>query len=104
MNVPEHEAGCLSWPHSKPGAIGVALAVLFLVVFGLNLWTARGGEQNGGLVFATFLTALGALAGLVLSAVAIMRRHERSLLVFLPLVVGVLVFAFIAVEIVVGHD
>ena len=54
--------------------------------------------------FATFLTALGALAGLVLAAVAIARRHARSLVVFLPLVVGVLVFAFIAVEVVVGHD
>ena len=77
---------------------------LFLVVFGLNLWTASGSEQNGFLVFATFLAGLGALAGLVLSAVAIVRQHERSLWVFLPLAVGILVSAFLAVEIFVGHD
>jgi ABC-type transport system involved in cytochrome c biogenesis permease subunit len=68
------------------------------------LWTASGGYQNGFLVFLTFLAALGMLAGLILSTVAIVRQRERSLLVYLPLVVGVLALAFLTVEIVVGHD
>jgi hypothetical protein len=84
--------------------MSVALAALFLVVLGLNLWTASGGDQNGGLVFATFLAALGALAALILSAVAIVRRHERSLLVWLPFIIGVLVLGFFAVEVFIGHD
>ena len=104
MNVPRPDPSFLSWPHSKAGAMSVALAALFLVVLGLNLWTSDEGDQNGLLVFATFLTALGALAALILSAVAIVRRHERSLLVFLPLVIGVLVVAFLAVEILIEHD
>lgn len=104
MNVSRPHFSVRSRPHSTAGIVGVALAALFLVVLGLNLWTASGGEQNGFLVVATFLTGLSALAGLVLSAVAIVRRHERSLLVVLALVVGVLVFAFLAAEIFVGHD
>ena len=104
MNVSRPHFSFLSWPRSKAGVSSVALAALFLVVLGLNMWASDGGEQNGFLVFATFLAALGVLAALILSAVAIVRQHERSLLVFLPLVIGVLVFAFFAVEIFVGYD
>ncbi len=104
MNVSRPRSGFLSWPHSKAGAMSVVPAVLFLVVLGLNLGTSDGGDQNGFLAFATFLTAVGALAGLILAAVAIVRRHERSLVVLLPLMVGVMIFTFLAVEIFVGHD
>lgn len=104
MNVLRPHSSVLSWPHSKAGTVGAALAVLFLVVLGLNLGMSGGGDQNGFLVFATFLAAIGALRGLVLSAVAIVRQHERSVLVFLPLVIGVSVFAFFAIDIFVGHD
>ena len=104
MNASQSHVSVLSWPHSKPGAISIALAALFLVVLGLNLWTAADGAQHPGLVFATFLAGLGALAGLILSAVAIVRQHERSLLIYLPLVIGVLVVAFLAVDILAGHD
>ena len=104
MIVPRRDPGFFSWPHSKAGTTSVALAALFLVVLGLNLWTSDEGDQNGPLVFATFLAGLGALAALILSAVAIVRRHERSLLVFLPLVTGVSVLAFFVVEILVGHN
>jgi hypothetical protein len=93
----------LSWPHSKIGRTAVALALLFVAVFGLNLWTSDNG-QNGFLVVATAATAVGALAALILTAYAIARHHERSLLVVFPLVIGVLVVAFLAVEILVGHD
>jgi hypothetical protein len=104
IDAPRPHARFLSWPHSRAGRTAAALATLFLIVLGLNLWTASDGHQNGLFVFATFVTAMGALAALVLSAVAIVRHHERSLLVLLPLAIGVLVFAFLAVEIVVGHD
>lgn len=92
-----------SRPQSPAGLISIVLALLFLVVVGLNLWTS-GGEQHGGLVFATVLAGLGALAGVVFSIVAIVRQHERSLLVLLPLALGAAVVAFFAVEIVIGHD
>jgi uncharacterized membrane protein len=104
MHVSQSQSGFHVWPQSKLGAIGVALTVLFLVILGLNLWTSGDGDQNSSLVFATFLGALCALAGLFFVAVAIIRLHERSLLAFLPVVIGVLVIAFIAVEIFVGHD
>ncbi len=104
MNDSLPHTGLLSWPRGKAGTTAVALAVLFLVVLGLNLWTSSGGDQNGFLVFATFLAAIGALASLILSAVAIVRQHERSVLVYLPLVIGVLVFVFFAIDIFVGHD
>jgi hypothetical protein len=99
VNAPCSLLNVLSWPHSRVGAVSVALAVLFLAVLGLNLGTSGSNDQNGILVFATFLTALGALAGMILSIIAIVRRHERSLLVFLPMVIGVLVVVFFAVEI-----
>jgi hypothetical protein len=104
VNVSQLHSGSPFWPQSKTGVIGVALAALFLIVLGLNLLVANTGDPNGVLAFATFVAALGALAGLILSAIAIVRRQERSLLVFLPLVIGVLVVAFLAVEIFVGHD
>lgn len=103
MNGSQSHVTLLTWPHSRAGTIGVALTALFLVVLGINLWASGDGDQNGFLVFATFITALGALAGLVLSVVAILRQHERSLLVWLPLVVGVLVVAFLAIDIIAGH-
>lgn len=83
--------------------LGAALAALFVVVLGLNLIVASAGEQNGLLVFATFLAAAGALAGLVISTVAIVHRRDRSLLVFAPLAIGALVVVFLIVEIFVGH-
>jgi Ni,Fe-hydrogenase I cytochrome b subunit len=104
MNTPQSHSSFLSWPHTKAGVFGVALTALFLVVTGLNLWTTSADQRNALLVFATFLAALGAVAGLILSTIAILRQHERSLLVYLSLLVGVAVVAFLAVETLTGHD
>jgi hypothetical protein len=103
MDAPQSHVSVFSWPHSKTGALAVTLTALFLVVTGLNLWAADDDQQNAFLVFATFVTALGAVAGLILSAVVIVRQHERSLLVFLSLLAGVAVIAFLAVELFAGH-
>ncbi len=102
MNDSRTLSGMQLWPQRSAGRIGVVLSALFLAVLGLNVLTANGGEGNESLVLATFLTALGALAGLVLSGVAIVRQRERALLVFLPVVVGVLVALFLIIEVVAG--
>jgi len=97
-------SGMRLWPRSIAGRAGVALTALFLVVLGVNLLTANGSGQNEPLVFATFLAALGAVASLILSVVAIVRQRERALLVFLPVVVGALVSVFLIIEVLSGHD
>jgi hypothetical protein len=104
MNASQPSVSVFSWPHSKIGELAVVLTALFLLVTSLNLWTAADDQQNALLVFATFLTALGAVASSIVSAVAIVRQHERSLLVYLSLLAGVAVIIFLAIEVFVGHD
>ncbi len=83
-------------------AEGLASAGANVAVLGRN--EARGQARVQAIYGSISFGAGGMVGGLILSLVALVRQHERSLLVLLPLVVGVLVVAFLVIEIFAGHD
>jgi hypothetical protein len=90
-------------PETRLGFWAVRFLVAFAVFF-LTLCALVAAGQRGvwlvSLVVPLFL--LGLLAGAT-AAFSVVRRGERSVLVFLPLIVG-LVVVFFAVGELIGHD
>ena len=90
-------------PRTRLGLWAVRLLVAFTALF-LTISALVASGQRGvwlvSLVIPLFL--FGVLAGAT-AAVAIVRRGERSVLVFLPLIVGVLIAIFLLGELV-GHE
>jgi hypothetical protein len=90
-------------PRTRLGVWAVRLLIAFAALF-LTLCVLVAAGQRGvwlvSLVIPLFLSGL--LAGAT-GAVAVVRRGERSVLVFLPLVVGILIAIFLLGELV-GHD
>lgn len=90
-------------PRTRLGFWAVRLLIAFGALF-LTLCALVAAGQRGvwlvSLAIPLFLSGL--LAGGT-GAVAIVRRGERSVLVFLPLVVGILIVIFLLGELV-GHD
>ena len=90
-------------PRTRLGAWAVRLLMAFAAFF-VTLSTLVAVGQRGvwlvSLVIPLFLAGL--LAGAT-AVVAIVRRGERSVLVFLPLIVGILIVIFLLGELV-GHD
>jgi hypothetical protein len=97
-------------PRTRLGVWALALLAAFGAFFILLMGLAASGQEGGDEFSDNLWLALPALgAGLsavlagVTAAVAVARRGERSLLVFLPLVVGSLVAIFLLGELV-GHE
>ena len=90
-------------PETRLGFWAVRFLVAFAVFF-LTLCALVAAGQRGvwlvSLVVPLFL--LGLLAGAT-AAFSVVRRGERSLLVFLPLIVGLVVVFFVVGELI-GHD
>ena len=90
-------------PRTRPGVWAVrflsSFAALFVTICALVVASQRG-VWLVSLVIPLFLSGL--LAG-ASAAVAIVRRGERSVLVFLPLVVGILIAVFVLGELI-GHE
>jgi hypothetical protein len=77
----------------------IAFAALFVTISALVVAGQRG-VWLLSLVVPLFLSGLLAAAT---AAVAVVRRGERSVLVFLPLIVGILIAFFLVGELI-GHD
>ena len=98
-------------PTTRLGWWAVRLAVAFAALFVVGMSLAGAGQKIGGegvfdnLWLTVPLTGVGLTAVLVgllagvTAAFAIVRRGERSVLVFLPLIVGLLVAIFLLGEI-----
>jgi flagellar biosynthesis protein FliQ len=95
-----HRAGIHLLPRTRLGFWAVRLLIAFAALF-LTICTLVATGQRGiwllSLVIPLFLC--GVLAGAT-AAVAIVRRGERSVLVFLPLIVGILIAIFLLGELV----
>jgi membrane associated rhomboid family serine protease len=90
-------------PRTRLGFWAVRLLIAFAALFLTICALVAAGQRGVWLVSLVIPLGLsGALAGGT-AAVAIVRRGERSLLVVLPLIVG-LVVAFFAVGELIGHD
>jgi len=97
-------------PATRLGWWAVRLAVAFAALFVVGVSLAGAGQKIGGegvfdnLWLTVPLTGVGLTAVLVgllagvTAAFAIVRRGERSVLVFLPLIVGLLVAIFLLGE------
>ena len=96
-------AGIHLLPRTRLGSWAVRFLVAFAVFFLTLCALVAAGQRGvwlGSLVIPLFLSGLLAAAT---AAVAIVRRGERSVLVFLPLVVGILIAFFLVGELI-GHD
>lgn len=69
-----------------------------------NVFTATDGSQSGLIMLESLLMIVASPVSLVAALIAIVRHRERSLFVWIPVVVGALFLAFVGVEIFVGHD
>ena len=96
-------AGIHLAPRTRLGLWAVRLLAAFAAFF-LTLCALVATGQRGvwlvSLVIPLFLS--GALATAT-AAVAVVRRGERSVLVFLPLIVGILIAVFLVGELI-GHE
>jgi hypothetical protein len=82
-------------PKTRLGRWAVALAIAMVVlVLGWRLMGPLG-------AFPAFVCGLG---GGIVALVAIFRRHERALTVFLALVPLLFVVLFVLAELLIGHD
>jgi len=89
-------------PRTPLGSWAVRLLIPFAALFLVSFAFGASGHSNQWFALVGFFGVLfGALAGVV-AAVAIVRRGERSLLVFLPLIVLVFIAILIVAELV-GH-
>ena len=90
-------------PRTRLGFWAVRLLIAFAALF-LTLCALVAAGQAGPWL-AVFMIPLGlsAAGAAATAAVAVVRRGERSVLVFLPLVVGILIAFFLVGELI-GHD
>jgi len=77
----------------------IAFAALFLTVSAL----VASGQRGVWLLSLVVPLFLSGVLGAATAAFAVVRRGERSVLVFLPLIVGILIAFFLLGELI-GHD
>lgn len=81
--------GIFFWPTTTAGRLSVGLIVAFVVLI-----VAK---------FMVFAIALCCLAAVVCGFIAVLGMHERSLFVWLPLAVGVIIALFLLAELLFPH-
>lgn len=99
-----HLPSWLSGPRTRPGMIAAWLGLLSIVILVANVFTATDGSQSGLLQLQSMVMLVASPISFVAALIAIVRHHERSLFVWIPVLVGALFLAFVGVEIFVGHD
>lgn len=83
------------WPQSRSGQWSAGLSIAFIVLIMLKMM--------GALPFPTFAVAALGLAGFIAGIAAIIGKKERAILVFLPILVGLLIISWTVAEIVYPH-
>jgi uncharacterized membrane protein len=99
-----HPASVLSWPQARAGVIAAWLGLLSVVMLVANFFTATDGSQAGLIMLESLLMIVASPISLVAALIAMVRHHERSLFLWIPVLVGALFLAFVGVEIFVGHE
>lgn len=82
-------------PKTTPGKWSVGLSIAFIILIWLKI-------QNSIPVPTFAIAALG-LAGFVISLVAIIKNRDRSLLNWLPVLVGLLILLWTVAELLFPH-
>jgi hypothetical protein len=98
----------LGWPGTRLGWWSVGLAATFVVLFTINFTvfmpsTVEAPWRQVILPFYGIATMLCGLAAGVVGLIAVMRRRERSLLVWLTLLPGLFVLVFVLGEFLAPH-
>lgn len=94
----------LSWPHTRSGVISAWLGLLALALVLANVLTATDGSQAGLLQLEAVLLILISPVALSAAVIAAFRDHERSAIVWLPIVVGAAFLAFMFIELTFPHE
>ena len=97
-------------PSSRGGWWSVGLAVVSLLALAVFVVMAASGERGGDgfldnwlLTGPTAVVLAAALAGLIAALLAVLRSHERGLLLALPIAWGLLVAVFTFGELAFPH-
>lgn len=101
---PEHLPSFLSWPRTRYGVISAWLGLIALGLVTANWFTATDGSQAGLLQMEAILLILVSPAALITAFIAAFRDHERSLFVWIPIIVGSLFLTFVVIELTFPHD
>lgn len=99
-----HLPAWLAWPRTRAGVIAAWLGLLSAALLIANSFTETDGSQPGLIMLESLLMIVAAPISLVAAFIAIVRHRERSIFLWIPILVGLLFLAFVAVEIFVGHD
>jgi uncharacterized membrane protein len=108
MDILHHRPGTAhEWrrrlvPTSASGAFAARIGVPAALVANVLFWTSAG-AGSADLAFLTFLAFMATLMASPFAFYAVIRRRERSILVFFVLATVMLVVAFILVEAIFGH-
>jgi len=90
-------------PRTRLGFWAVRLLIAFGALFLTLCALVAAGQRGVWLVSPVIPLFLSGLLAAATAAVAVVQRGERSVLVFLPLIVGVLIAIFLLGELV-GHE
>ncbi len=95
-------------PHSRPGRWALWLSAAFVVMFLINTFIFMPTSSDAPwrhviLPFYGIAMLLCGLAAMVLALIAVIREHERSWLVFLPLLPGLWVLFMLVGEFLFPH-
>jgi hypothetical protein len=90
-------------PRTRLGLSAVRFLIAFAALFVTLSTLVAAGERGVWLVSLAIPLFLAGLLAAATAAVAVVRRGERSVLVFLPLIVGILIAIFLLGELV-GHE
>lgn len=92
-------------PSTKLGKWSLGLIALFFVLFGVGqiLATTTGGgggtfSDNLPLAIIMFSAGGAGVLAFAVGLIAVMKKHERSWLVYIAALIGFLIFAFVAGE------
>lgn len=94
----------LNWPNTRAGIVAAWLGLISLALVVANLFTATDGSQAGLIQMEALLMIVTAPAALIAAVVAAFRDHERSIFVWIPIVVGTLFLAFMFIELTFPHE
>lgn len=98
-----HASSFLSWPRTRAGVIAAWLGVLGVVLVIANVFTETDGSQAGLLQMEALLMIVSSPVALIAAVIAAFRDHERSIFVWIPIVVGSLFLLFMFIELTFPH-
>ena len=82
-------------PKTRLGKCSVGLSILFIILILLKM--------QDSMPLPTFAVAVFGIAGFILALIAIFRNKDKVILIFLPLLVGLVIIFWIAAELTFPH-